>query len=1736
MRFLPLSALWLLTTGIASAIVDTNENTVSDLWEKQYNNGELYPSTFNPHSDPDQDGWTNAQEAAAGTDPQNPNPPDGLVQPEILHTPAVIGEENGQPVIVTPEVVTVSWPTLVGKQYTLHFSPDLTEENWTTVDEPFIGDGDIHEFNFLIAGAADKRFWRIAVEDADTDGDTLTDSEEHSIGSSPYLADTDGDGTDDATAYASGSDPSGDGSDTDGDGIPDNQLYSVVFEVIHESLSMPSGIGYHSFAESDETNRYLTHTDTETYSVSGSARYPDVNEGDHAITDTWLSGGSINAESGVGSSEQGTSFEDWKANNQVALGQGETLHLEETVTTTGEPTLTATRIAIETTSTTPWTVEKDGEVIRSGTETITVLDEFELSDGTTYPQFWNDHVKDRPWQESQPATFGPLNWMEYNRDVFGDAEAAESIRNHFRNGDFDISGNLSFPGPSPINYGSDERIKILRWRWVRFNPNSPFGYEFATPPASVRKTFSFIVEQRDQLQLRSGANGTLITDETTTKGIVPIEFTATEGTQTWAEIPLTKFAAYKLEDPANLADIDFSKWGGSQVMIGNSPLHFDVFPPEATEGQIANADDDTWEVETFQIAADEPDFWIQANVMTRALGPSASIVPAADGTTVTWEIVQGESDQGATLAEETTETEGGHTAVKLTMPTTPGARVKVRGKVTTLKIPTEVEEESVTLTKPDGFAEVKTQLFEVVPGNVRQISLAASDESVPADGKSQFTVQATLTDAEGNPAARGTDVSWRMSGSGEIFSRDHLIAGQDGMAEAVITAGTLGDMPHTITIEADGVTAEIAIPNTPVSITSLGATPQSLDINGSQTATITVAAAGVADGTAVTWRTSSGALSHRSGTIQNGSAQTVLSADAGTVGTASVIAIVGDAIANCEVQFTSAEPITVEVEQPLLVLDESGNGTDAVPSLFGGSQSIPFAAESPVKIRAPSHPGEWATVGFTGKSGVSGHRWSFDLLDGNASPSLPAGLPATFADGAILETDWQFLQSGTGAVHLPSTTASVTIANAPELILEEGSTISFLIRPSGDAGPILTKSGEYQASLLTDGRLTFILGTGQSSTQVTSQQPLAENIWQQVRVSVDSTDLHLDVEGATASTALVSAPQPGTEAIIIGGITGHLDDLRFSHTQQGLVGISVSATGLDSQNRVQLDANGEATIVVSAETVGQGPPEGSLGQTVDIDVEVDQETVKAKEALTVTDKGTGVLIRAIAGSTAIRPLELENTDIAAHAAAFLKYGIRDADRTASVPKDMVDGAAARGECGYLIAIWMEERVDEAGIVRPLMSVSAQNLPQPVAEVLTMLLSEMMVSASQRNDCFSFAEYIMYNHREFLLALRALSEGDTDEFLQFASVADGNESFTDLSATGNQVGNGLAARVAKTTTAEIGNAYELVRATFNRHNSRIKMLSLSEGFANFHHAIRGPILDQLQEGDDGMEAVLRDLSQALHAADLIDEKTVAAVGTIYGFVHEANELTQEVAHPELFAKALPTLLDILIGAARGEAEAVEALKDIGSGVIMAPVNEFPQAADEWEQGEYFNAGRHYAAAAVGGTLVAKELKRSIQRGVYRCVGHGRKLWHLAGKRGEALVLARFRAMGYRDVVPIQNESGHGIDLIMRDKEGGILAVEVKSHLLSAKPRVKSNMEDFVKSRLAGAKTPEGHWKDVDEKTLENAISFWEDLETKRVKIREIVVNVDYVLTQFPRERYFEWADGLGAEIFENDLSQ
>ena len=578
--FILVAATWILFSQISSAIVDSNNNGLSDLWEKHYNSGNLFPSNFDPQADPDGDGWTHEQEAAAGTDPLGTNPPNGYLQPVIDHIPAVMEEDEGVPVIVTPEAVTVTWQTLLGKNYTLLFSPDLQEESWIQVGSAFVGNGSEVTYGFVVSGG-DNRFWRVAVNDVDTDGDLLTDYEERTIGSSPYFSDTDGDGIDDFTAYNLGFNPAGE--DSDGDGTPDSALYSVEFEVTEESLITDS-VGHEALTGTDNLHRYLTHTSSHEYSISGSPTCSDIEGGKWSEINSYVKNGIPQGYLSI--HHEGITPSDAYATHQLpSLPSNERLEFDSSQTSVSVPPITATEEMSTTTTSTSWKVRRNvpgqpDTILRSGTEIKTNTYRKKLTDTVTPQELWTNYFKDIPWTSNHvntPVLHGPGSGSLQAAPGLGKVVIAEMIRDYFRNSDFQVAGNVSYPHLGRIAYSPtniqhhvwDVRLKSLRWRWVRFNPLAPFDYEYATPPTSYQKTFYFLVHQKDTTSLSPGLIPT--TQETIPKGIIQIECKGSEGTG-WHVVPPSKFESYRVEEPADLATLDFTKSGESQVLFGNLPV------------------------------------------------------------------------------------------------------------------------------------------------------------------------------------------------------------------------------------------------------------------------------------------------------------------------------------------------------------------------------------------------------------------------------------------------------------------------------------------------------------------------------------------------------------------------------------------------------------------------------------------------------------------------------------------------------------------------------------------------------------------------------------------------------------------------------------------------------------------------------------------------------------------------------------------------------------------------------------------------------------------------------------------------------------------------------------------------------------------------------------------------------------------------------------------------------------
>ncbi len=170
LRALSVLAVQLLLLSQSHAVLDVNVNGMSDLWEKQYNNGNLFPNTFLITADPDNDGWNNLTEAAAGTDPFSSTSPNGFVTTDLIPS-------------LTYGAYALEWPTTIGKSYQVQYSFNLTP--WSNLGTPIIATTTIHSIG-INATQPDttvppKLFWRVTITDVDSDGDGLTNAEEFTL-------------------------------------------------------------------------------------------------------------------------------------------------------------------------------------------------------------------------------------------------------------------------------------------------------------------------------------------------------------------------------------------------------------------------------------------------------------------------------------------------------------------------------------------------------------------------------------------------------------------------------------------------------------------------------------------------------------------------------------------------------------------------------------------------------------------------------------------------------------------------------------------------------------------------------------------------------------------------------------------------------------------------------------------------------------------------------------------------------------------------------------------------------------------------------------------------------------------------------------------------------------------------------------------------------------------------------------------------------------------------------------------------------------------------------------------------------------------------------------------------------------------------------------------------------------------------------------------------------------------
>jgi len=159
-------AVLVSTMPAGFAMVDQNANGISDIWEWMYSTNGIVPGMA-PGSDPDHDGYSNLQEATAGTSPFDSNS-----VPRISHASVVSGTN-----------VNIVMPGALGKVYQLQSATNLANPQWLTETGMVLRAGTSVILPSPVKGAG--KYYRITISDTNTDGSLLNDWEKYQLGLDP---------------------------------------------------------------------------------------------------------------------------------------------------------------------------------------------------------------------------------------------------------------------------------------------------------------------------------------------------------------------------------------------------------------------------------------------------------------------------------------------------------------------------------------------------------------------------------------------------------------------------------------------------------------------------------------------------------------------------------------------------------------------------------------------------------------------------------------------------------------------------------------------------------------------------------------------------------------------------------------------------------------------------------------------------------------------------------------------------------------------------------------------------------------------------------------------------------------------------------------------------------------------------------------------------------------------------------------------------------------------------------------------------------------------------------------------------------------------------------------------------------------------------------------------------------------------------------------------------------------
>jgi hypothetical protein len=527
---------------------------------------------------------------------------------------------------------------------------------------------------------------------------------------------------------------------------------------------------------------------------------------------------------------------------------------------------------------------------------------------------------------------------------------------------------------------------------------------------------------------------------------------------------------------------------------------------------------------------------------------------------VEWEIVSG---IGGSLSGSTSIVEDGLSAITLQTSTISGSSYVVKARLKSLAGQADFG---------DTLPWMESPIIEVIPGQPHMISASQSKNSYRSDGTNIIDFLAEVKDEHGNLVEDGTSVTWLVNHSPtppfsfvEHETTDGIVNARlvaPRIPEDQIVDITSGLASAQCLIDVEGVTGSLSGDiNLEVGYGS----------NASSTITATVQAA---DGTPVFWTTSNGEIVDDS-VVSNGSATTTLTSANGRMGQVVVTATVGDKFLYMEGAFVSNGVLAMGADHPVIVSDETENGTELISHPCGVEREIPYYASTQVNISGPPNQ----VVEIDVKASIPVAEWHFAPSENQVLPSSRGNHPLTLVEVDIVE---QPSITGGGSLFFEGDGHASVQANQ-ELDFSDEFSVQMIVAPKEyDASSLIEKPGVWKIKMLEDGLIEAWVHTSESTYTATTSQALPLNEWTNIQVDFRFGLLTVYLNGVKA----IHTDSPGSlpinaEALKIGSLfVGHINSLALQGGADP--GTHISTAGIGPNGAIQLDANGKGQFTLGS--------------------------------------------------------------------------------------------------------------------------------------------------------------------------------------------------------------------------------------------------------------------------------------------------------------------------------------------------------------------------------------------------------------------------------------------------------------------------------------------------------------------------------------------------------------------------